>query len=264
MDIAADTLTPLNAWVSVYDGVAQGWGAYVRNTMQGLTTAQFINRTALPALFSLDVAEDMIDIYLDTMQGPWMADVHAAKPYIWSTLESPLQTGVWYAASAVWMSGHVPSGQLLEQRLKASGYNLYSNEASVIPFYYKGQPKGLTFLVFTGTRPSRVKDVMKAIGASTLLVNLAAPLDEPSISASDKVSEIGDEVMSSLTDLGVGVGEATKEVAGGTGTVVDVMGFVGKYFVPLALAGGAAYLFYKYRKKKKYNPYADEMEAYWS
>jgi hypothetical protein len=227
--------------------------------VQGLTTSQFINRTSLPALFSMDTAEDMIDFYLDTLQGPWVADVYLAKPLIWSTLDSPLQAGIWYSAAAVWKSGNVPSADLLEQRLKSAGYNVYSHQKGVKPFYYKGHPLGLSFLVYTGNKPTRVRDIMKAAGADALVVNLAAPMDDPTLSETDKMLEVGDEMLSSFTDLGVGIGEATTGISEGTGTIVDVMGFVGKYFLPIGLAVGAGYLFYRHRKKKgrSYDPYGE-------
>lgn len=250
LDISQANLIPLDIWVEMNGVPSRVWAAYVQNTVHGLTTVQFIQRTTIPALFSKEVVGEWTEDYLDILQGPWGAEVAAARPYIWSTPDSPLQIGVWYSAAAVWLSGNVPSAEVLETRLKAGGYNLYSAKQAIKPYYYKGQPNGLQFLVYTGNRPSNVRKLMHAIGANQLVVNLAAPIDDPTLTDTDKAFETKDEVLSAISDLGMGIGEATEEVAKGTGTVVDVMGFVGKYFLPIVVIGGAGYLFYKHRRKK--------------
>lgn len=253
MDISLVSIKPLSIWISIYGGAAQCWGAWVSNTVQGMTTSQFYQRTALPAQFSSKAAAGEIEWYLDVFQGAWAGDVYLAETKIWSTMNSILKVGVWYQGVAVWKKGDVPSATILNQKLKAAGYDLWSREGGVVPFYYEGQPNGLVFMLYSGAKTTTPADIAKVIGADIVMVNLAEPLDDPMLTKADNLAELGDAMLSSLSDLGAGLAEATGDVSEGTGNIVEVLGFVGKWFLPIVIVGGGAYLYYRSRRKKKWD-----------
>jgi len=251
VSVASSTVRPLSLSMTISGMPATVWGAWVNNQTTGLTTVEFIKRSSMPAVFMVEAAPELVETYLNTFQGTWGSRVKEGHVYKWSTPDTPLRPGVWYPTAAFWMTAP-PSIELLKQKLKSGGFNLFWTRG-----YDWVKPigdNGLLFWAYSGTTPHTVEDLKQALGATSVAVNMLGAVDDPDLTWLDGLAEEGEEFLKNVSDAGTSLAKGFKNAAGGAKTAINIAAWLLEWG-PLLVAGGAAAYFgnkaYKTYKKTK-------------
>ena len=251
VSVATSTLRPLNVDLQLGGRPAIAWGGWVSNQAPNLTTAQFIYKTKLPAQFAEEVAPELAETYLNIFQGKWGSGVAKAIPRTWSTPASELQVGVWYPAVAVW-AGPRPAVRNLQGLLQANGYDLFWARGSDVVRTF--EPNGMLFWVYTGSKKTTPDAIRSAIGAASVVLNLAGVMDDPDVTHINDLANEGEVFLAALSDASQALAKGFSKAAGGAAGAFSLLGWLIDYGPYLALGLGGAYLGYKHwwkpRRKK--------------
>lgn len=253
LDVATNSMRPLNIDLQLGADPALPFGGWVRNTVPGRTAVDVFNLTNIPSMFSVQTAPGLIDTYLNNFQGEWAGGVVLADPRKWATSSSWLQIDVWYPAAAMWAASS-PSADVLEERLNKIGCNLYRVKAPGVGetgvLQYK-PPKGLIFLFHTGSTPKTLGDVSKAIGAQAMVLDLNDVVTDPALARMDALSDLGEEQLEVIAKVGKDLMDSASGMLEGAGTAFDILGAVLKYGPILVIGGVVAYGGYRAYKEVK-------------